>query len=200
MHNRCKNNHVIAKKKNKTGAFVQSKIELKKRKRQSVQAENVVKRRRDDTADVPIGAFVTIQVDYRDVTHPRCILGVVFDVSKSNAGGIQVVMEHGVIVSGRGIYFFPNDRYKVLPKDSVQTDGIIRLRDTVTSGRFCRETHPKVTIRRAHMLLYGDVRGGRRNCKCKKGCSGNCGCLKANVACTSGCCCNGSCSNPHNNE
>ena len=151
--------------------------------------------------DVSIGAFVTIQVDYRDVSDPRSVIGVVFDVSKGNAGGIQVVMEHGVIVSsGKGTYFLPNDRYKVLPADSIQTDEIISLRDTVTSGRCCRKNYSSITMQKAHMLLFGDVRGGRRKCKCKKGCTGKCGCLKANVACTSGCGCNGSCSNPHNKE
>jgi hypothetical protein len=82
----------------------------RKANRQEVQGKKM-QRYRQSTQPVFVGAIVTIKTDYRDISHPRGIPGIVFDVSKSGAGGVQVATEHGVIVSGetKRVYYIPSD-------------------------------------------------------------------------------------------
>ena len=62
------------------------------------QAKKMKRLQQDALAKITIGDIVTLKMDIRDVSHPRGILGIVYDVSKSNAGEILVVTEYGIIV------------------------------------------------------------------------------------------------------
>jgi len=48
---------------------------------------------------VAVGDAVSLKMDSRDVSCPRAVMGIVWEVSSSGAGGICVVTEHDIICS-----------------------------------------------------------------------------------------------------
>jgi len=171
-----------------------------KRKRQTKQAEDMMKRRLDATV-VVVGDAVALRMDYRDVSHPRAVMGIVWEVSSSGAGGIRVVTEHGVICSGntKSAYFVPSDRYRILGH-AVLTTNLEGIQLKVRDNTFNPLEHPKVTMQGAHAAAYGETPGGKKKCSCKSKKCENCKCVKAGVPCTSSCACNGNCGNKHNDK
>ena len=172
----------------------------KSQKRQILQAGKMMERRAEDKSTASVGDIVALKMDFRDVSHARGVLGIVFAKSGSRAGGVQVVTEHGIIGTGpsRSTYFIPSDRYKKLDQDAVIPRALCKIQETVLDGSFKSGDYSKITMQRAHSLAYNQSPGGRRKCKCIKGCTARCSCVKHKTECTSGCACNGSCKNPHN--
>jgi hypothetical protein len=183
---------------------VRRKASSKKRLRQQEQAERMKKQRRDAAAasGIKVGSIVTLKVDYRDVSHPRGIVGVVADVSSSDAGGVRVVTEWGVVATGasRSVYWVPSDRYVVRPDDAVVSDNLQRIREDIVSGITDWTSYPRVTLQQAHANMVGHSPGGKRRCSCRKQCGPRCGCIKGKVSCNSSCACSGNCRNPNNNS
>ena len=172
----------------------------KKTKRQAVQRLKMMSRHRDALADVSVGTLVNLKMDYRDITHPRGVNAVVFSVSPHDTGSVAVVTTAGVIAHGpqKKLFYVPSDRYKVLHEDSVVSPKLVAIQSALLDGTFRVGDHPHVTMQQAHSLNYNRSTGARLKCKCKTGICKNCRCAKAGEACTSGCTCNGSCSNPNN--
>ena len=123
--------------------------------------------------DVKLGSIVTIKIDYCDGSHPRGVLGVVCEISKSNTGGVQVVTEFGLIVSGgqKSSYFVPSDRYVVRDDDVVISEGLKLIRNLVLNGNFDPQKCKKITIQKAHAKMYGLSPGRKHGCNCKKECT-----------------------------
>jgi hypothetical protein len=172
-----------------------------RRRRQDAQAEKMEKYRRKSLGNrVAVGSVVTVKTDYRDISHPRGVPGIVFDVCKSNAGGIQVATEHGIIVPGKKSkkYFIPDDRYVVNSDDTTINPKLDVIRRSIMDGTFDAENQSRVTLQRAHSLLYGVLEGGRKKCTCKKKCGPRCSCVRGKTSCNSSCKCpGGDCGNPH---
>ena len=153
-----------------------------------------------ESMDVEIGSAVNLKMDYRDVTHPRGVNGIVFGVSKKNPTSIHVVTIAGIITHGaeKKLYYIPSDRYKILAPDCVLPHKLEILRASVHNGDFDPSSQPRTTMQQANSQVYGQSPGGKLKCACKsRNCKG-CKCSKAKTACTSACACNGSCKNPFN--
>ena len=96
------------------------------------------------------------------------VLGIVFDVSKSNAGGIQVVTEFGIISTGsKRVYYIPSDRYVVKDTDAVVSEGLQKVRASVLENTFKQEKTKKITMQQAHREITGHSPAVRHGCKCK---------------------------------
>ena len=173
----------------------------KSRKRQDVQAEQM-KKMQLSSSTAKVGDIVSLKMDYRDVTHPRGVYGIVFDVHKGGAGGVKVVTQYGVIVSGKSKkpFWVPSDRYLILDQDVVlSSEKLQTIKAYVSAGTFLNTDYPKTTMQNAHVKYYGQSPGGRTKCGCKKGsCSSKCGCIRKGVACNSSCACGGGCQNANN--
>jgi hypothetical protein len=176
----------------------------KRKARQDHQAMKMKQWRKDDkSSDCALGAVVCLQMDHRDVSHPRGVLGVVFEISTSGAGGCRIVTEHGIISTGRtssSVYYVPSDRYLVMASDAILSTKLAEIQTSVLNQSFNADNFAKISMTKAHALAYKEMPGGKHKCKCTKGCSNNCGCAKKKVKCTSACRCNGgcNCSNPFN--
>jgi hypothetical protein len=176
----------------------------KRRKQQIQQAEKMKKRRLDSLSDVTVGKIVSIKQDWRDVSHARGVLGVVFDVAASGAGGVQVATEHGIIKSGiksgkASTYYIPSERYVMQDDDCVISEKLEAVRSAITSATYEPEKVKRITLQAAHKLSTGYEPCENKKCKCKQGiCTNRCGCMISKLGCTSKCLCNGNCKNPHN--
>jgi hypothetical protein len=169
---------------------------FKKRNRQDMQAEVMKQRRLKHGVQAVVGSIVSVQMDYRDVSHPRGIHGIVFRCSKVGAGGSQVVTEHGIIrKSGDdGVYYIPRSRYKVLDNDAIISDKSHKIRQLVVTEKFDEKSTAKLSMQKIHSLEY-DMAEEKGACHCKKGCQKNCGCRKNGRKCNSKCRCRGKCLN-----
>lgn len=183
-----------------------------KRERQDKQAGKMIKRRAKYAKDsgVAIGAVVKICNDKRDTKNPRSTIGVVVEMGA--AGGIIVMTEHGLLVSGRSRtpYWVPSDNYEVVASADDEHAGLgitpelETIRATILDGEFEKSTASTCTLNEEQKRFLGasPVRAGP-GCKCKlngdKTCSRSCKCVKNKRACTSKCVCNGNCiANEHN--
>jgi transposase InsO family protein len=170
---------------------------LKRNERQKVQAEKMKSMYGKHLAKVAVGCIVVLKNDFREVSNPRGILGIVFAVAESDAGGIQVATEHGVIVTGNSkkVFYIPADRYFIKSDNLTIEPKLDMIRSRVKNGTFDRANESCVTMQKAHSLLYGNVEGGKRKCACKKECGPRCGCVQAKTSCNSSCKCFGQCCN-----
>ena len=137
----------------------------------------------------------------QETSHARAVLGIIFDISKSSAGGVQVATEFGVISTGsKRIYYIPSDRYVVKDTSAVVSDKLHKIRESVLDNTFKPDKTKRITMQEAHRQMTGYSPAIRHGCNCKLGCSGRCGCIRAKVSCSSKCKCNGNCMNPRNNS
>jgi hypothetical protein len=125
-----------------------------------------------------------------------------------------VVTKHGIIGSGRGFLWVPLDQYKVLANDVPLEEELAILRDLIRKGEFETTSRRKVAMMTAFRLEYDTleeaapavppVAGGNGSretvgrCRCKKGCSKKCKCVKTESGCGPTCGCQGMCSNKFN--
>lgn len=176
----------------------------KRRKQQIQQAEKMKKRRLDSLSDVTVGKVVSIKQDWRDVSHARGVLGVVFDVAASGAGGVQVATAHGIIKSGiksgkASAYYIPSERYVMQDDDCVILEKLEAVSSAITSATYEPDKVKRITLQAAHKLSTGYEPCENKKCKCKQGiCTNRCSCMISKLGCTSKCLCNGNCKNPHN--
>jgi hypothetical protein len=171
----------------------------KKQCRQEVQAEKMKKWWINMTIGLDIGSIMALKMDYCDVSHAWALVGIVFDISKSDAGGIQVVTEYGVIAgSWSSMYYIPSDHYIVKSKNVVISDELELIKESVISGTFDASKVKRVTMQVAHRQMTGHSPSIRKGYNCKNRCMGRCGCMRGNLSCMSKCRCNSACQNPHN--
>ncbi len=146
-----------------------------------------------------IGAIVALKVDYRTVSQPNGLLGVVYDV-KELTGGILVCCEHGVIThSGtKGDYWVPYNMYKIIARRDQNiplTDALQALRIRVLMGQYVAEGQKRISYAKLHDAVIqssSPIKRGK-GCSCRKECKKSCGCKKNGFQCHSGCFCNGNC-------
>jgi hypothetical protein len=152
---------------------------------------------------VAVGAVVTMKVDPRDCSHPRGIIGIVYEANPS--GAVKVVTENGVISNNDTALLLPHDQYKVIYKAQESSNiepGLATIQEQVLLGNFLPDQYKKLCLSRAHQLSVGAITSCRkRKCTCKDGkCGARCGCIKDGIACSSGCSCNGQCQGNKNNN
>ncbi len=87
----------------------------KKRESQREQAAKMMKLQGKDiaTKGAAPGAVVTVQCDYRMVSHSIGIVGVIFKVSKYGSARIATIA--GILLSGqkKGPWWIPSDQYAI---------------------------------------------------------------------------------------
>ncbi|KAG7351047.1 hypothetical protein IV203_010407 [Nitzschia inconspicua] len=99
-------------------------------------------------------------MDRRDVTDALGLLGVVYAVSDSGAGGIEVATEHGVFTMGssKTPYYVPSDRYSALSIQDVALEGPLEIvRQQINDGIFDRDSCKQLRMREAYDLRQGDL-------------------------------------------
>ena len=181
---------------------VRREAKEKKRNRQDRQAV-AMKKHRDEAVvkkQAKVGDIVLLKLDPRDVTKPQALLAIVFDTAKDGAGGCMVVTVHGVVCQQPGCkrYYIPCDKYKVLDPGCAIPTALLKIKESVLAGEFVGKTQKKVTLSQSYFSEYGRSTCAKKKCKCKGLCSKNCGCVKLNQKCHSGCGCGGKCNNPKN--
>jgi hypothetical protein len=151
---------------------------------------------------VQAGDIVSLQVDRNERSHatPREIVGIAFNPTEH--GSAKVATQWGIISAGRHHQVFPvaSDKLTVKPDLSTISTELQEIRKLIQEGTFQSESYPKITVSGAHkkMLGHDSVPRGKCGCNRKKGCTGNCGCIRRGIPCTSSCGCFGNCSNPSN--
>jgi hypothetical protein len=145
---------------------------------------------------VAVGAVVTMKVDSRDISHPRGIIGIVYEANPS--GAVKVITENGLISNNDKALLLPHDQYKVIYKSRESNNiepGLATIQEKVLSGNFLPDQYKKLCLSKAHQLAVGAIKSCRkRKCTCKGGkCGARCGCIKDGIACSSGCSCYGQC-------
>ena len=135
---------------------IRNEARLKKQRRQVQQSEKMIKLR-VQSVNIEMGSVVTLKMDYRDVSHARGIMGIVFDISKSEAGGIQVMTEYGIICTGTGKakYYVPIDGYVVQEEDVWLEKALEDVRARVRNGTFDAYNEKRLTMQRAHAAMVG---------------------------------------------
>ncbi len=154
------------------------------------------------------GAVVTVQCDYRTVSHSIQIVGVVYEVSKF--GGARIATIAGILLSGsrKGPWWIPVDQYAMrygTNKEANITPQLTQIREAILVGSYnVNNSAPKCTIQEAHQQTIQAVSPCRKYiCGCKGGAckAERCGCINKNFKCTSACPCNGNCTaNPNNGK
>lgn len=159
-----------------------------------------MKRRKQEDIGVEVGNAVNLKMDFRDVSHPWGVNGIVYKLGRNNVGSISVVTVHGLIVCGqpKRTYYVPADRYVILPAEAPLDKNLEKTRDLIQAGDFDPTKCQRVSMQEAHSLTYFQSPGGRMKCSCKSKKCTTCKCAKAKTACTSGCGCTGNCGNPNN--
>jgi hypothetical protein len=149
---------------------------------------------------------VTVQCDYRAVSHSIGIVGVIYKVSKFGSARIATIA--GILLSGskKGPWWIPSDQYALrygANKDANITPQLTEVRVAILAGSYnFNNSAPKCTVQAAHQQITQAISPCRKSkCKCKGGAckAGRCGCIKNNFKWTSSCPCNGNCTaNPNN--
>lgn len=177
--------------------------ELKRRSqaRQAQKMEDTFKKS-VVASGVTVGAVVTMKVDARDCSHPRGIIGIVYEANPN--GAVKVITENGVISNNDKVLLLPHDQYKVIYNSEESNNiepGLSAIQEKVMSGNFLPDQYNKLCLSKAHQLSVGAIKSCRkRKCSCKGGkCGARCGCIKDGIACCSGCSCNGQCEKNVNN-
>ncbi|KAG7338946.1 hypothetical protein IV203_034615 [Nitzschia inconspicua] len=172
----------------------------------------MMKLRQKTTSGLRRGAVVRLKVDPRDKKNATAVLRIVWNVSGSGAGGIQVATEYGMISKGKSgkTHYVPADRYSVPPIQDLALDGgLLIVRHQILTGRFDETKCNQVTIKQAHDLREAgyetdcepvtmkqghDLGKKKKGCRCTHwNCTNHCGCVKAGRRCNSTCSCGGRC-------
>jgi len=181
----------------------------KKRDSQLKQAQTMMDTRSKAISNkgVGIGAIVTVIPDYRAVSHPVGIVGIVYKFKES--GGAQVATVAGLLVqSGKKDWWIPDDQYilRYKPDEEGPIDSRLReIRASIHNGTYNTTKRVKrCTIQDAHKVVTDQVSPQKMGkCGCMKGqCNPKrCGCATRKRKCTSSCTCNGNCTgNPNNGK
>jgi hypothetical protein len=182
----------------------------KKHESQREQAAKMIKLQGKDivTKGAAPGAVVTVQCDYRAVSHSIGIVGVIFEVSKY--GGARIAIITGILSSGqrKRPWWIPSDQYAIrysANKDANITPQLMEIRTTILRGTYnANNSAPKCTIQQVHQQITQAISPCRKSkCGCKGGAckATRCGCIKKGFKCTSVCPCNGNCTeNPNNGK
>jgi hypothetical protein len=154
------------------------------------------------------GAVVTVQGDYRAVSHFIGIVGVIFEIS--TFGGARIAKIAGILLTGtrKGPWWIPPDQYIMrygANKEANITPQLMQIREAILAGTYnVNDSAPKCTIQQAHQETIQAISPCRKSkCGHKGGAckAGRCGCIKKNFKCTSECPCNGNCTaNPNNGK
>jgi hypothetical protein len=115
---------------------------------------------------------VTVQCDYRIVSHSIGIVGVVYKVSKF--GGARIATIAGILFSGsrKGPWWIPADQYAMrygTNKEANITPQLMQIRDAILAGTYnVTNSAPKCTIQEAHQQITQAVSPCRKSkCGCK---------------------------------
>jgi hypothetical protein len=185
-------------KADRSAAQKETTLLRKKRESKMIKAQaEYVKNRRGR-----IGCIVSIASDKRDQPQGRGLLGILFAVSKSR--GWCGVTKHGIISHGKGYLWVPIDRYKVLSDIMPGEEELYNLRHEVLKDDLL--TNRKATAFRLEyktaegkdeIVGEADVKSEYQkslvSCKCKRGCTKRCQCVKIGRGCGRTCVCRGSC-------
>jgi hypothetical protein len=154
------------------------------------------------------GAVVTVQCDYRAVSHAIGIVGVIYKMN--TFGGARIATIAGILLTGtrKGPWWIPADQYIMrygTNEEANITPQLMQIREAILAGTYnVNDSTPKCTIQQAHQETMQAVSPCRKSkCGCKGGAckAGRCGCIKKNFKCTSACPCNGNCTaNPNNGK
>ncbi|KAG7372192.1 hypothetical protein IV203_018335 [Nitzschia inconspicua] len=135
---------------------VRRKVSTDKQKtNQIIQASKMMKLRQRTTSGLRRGAVVRMKVDPREKKNATVMLGIVWNVSGSGAGGIQVATEYGMISKGKSgkMHYVPADKYSVPPIQDLALDGgLLIVRHQILTRRFDETKCNQVTIKQAHDL------------------------------------------------
>ncbi len=152
--------------------------------------------------------MVTVQCDYRAVSHSIGIVGVIFKVSQY--GGARIARIAGILSSGqrKGPWWIPSDQYAIrygANEDANITPQLMGIHTAILGGTYnANNSAPKCTIQQAHQQITQAISPCRKSkCGCKGGAckATRCGCNKKGFKCTSVCPCNGNCTeNPNNGK
>jgi hypothetical protein len=182
----------------------------KKLESQREQAAKMIKMQGKEIANkgAASGAVITVQYDYRAVSHSIGIVGVIYEVSKS--GGARIATIAGMLSTGtrKGPWWIPADQYIMrygANKEANITPQLMQICEAILAGtNNVNDSAPKCTIQQVHQQITQAISPCRKSkCKCKGGaCKALCcGCTKKNFKCTSACPCNGNCmENPNNGK
>ena len=170
--------------------------------RQDRQAKAMKKRHEESVSKkkAAVGDIVALKMDPHDATKPQALLAIAFETGDDAAGGCMVVTKHGIVAKEPGCQklFIPCDKYKVLDSNCAIPTELLRIKESIDDDQFDTDEHKKVTMTQAYFREYGQTTCGKKKCKCKGLCSKNCGCVKLQQKCHSGCGCGGKCNNPKN--
>jgi hypothetical protein len=154
------------------------------------------------------GAVVTVQCDYRAVSHAVGIVGIIYEYSKH--GGARVATECGILSSGpqMGSWWIPSNRYVVRYAATEEANIKLELKsvcNAILAGTYnINNSAPKCSIQQAHQYIVQSISPCRKSkCGCSNGAckEKHCGCIKKGFKCTSACSCNGNCTkNPNNGK
>jgi hypothetical protein len=182
----------------------------KKRESQREQAAKMMKLQGKDiaTKGAAPGAVVTVQCDYRAVSHSIGIVGVIFKVSQYCSARIATIA--GILSSGqrKGPWWIPSDQYAIrygTNEDANITPQLMEICTAILGGTYnANNSAPKCTIQQAHQQITQAISPCRKlKCGCKGGAckATRCGCIKKGFKCTSICPCNDNCTeNPNNGK
>ncbi len=187
-----------------------TQLQEKKHESQHEQAAKMIKTQGKDIANkwVAPGAVVTVQCDYRAVSHSIRIVGIIYKVSKF--GGAWIATIARILSSGsrKGPWWIPLDQYAMrygANEDTNITPQLMQIHVAILVRTYnVNNSAPKCTIQEAHQQITQAISPCRKSkCKCKGGAckAGCCGCIKKGFKCTSTCPCNGNCTaNPNNGK
>jgi hypothetical protein len=185
-------------------------LQEKKRESQREQAAKMIKTQGKDITDkgAAPGAVVTVQCDYRTVSHSIGVVGVIYKMS--TFGSARIAMIAGILstVIRKGPWWIPADQYIIrygANKEANITPQLMQIREAILAGMYnVNDSAPKCTIQQAHQETIQAISPCRKSkCGCKGGAckAGCCGCIKKNFKCTRACPCNGNCTaNPNNSK
>jgi hypothetical protein len=103
------------------------------------------------------GAVVTVQCDYRAVSHFMGIVGVIYEVSKFGSAWIATIA--GILLSGsrKGPWWIPPDQYAKrygTNKDANITPQLVQIRVAILAGTYnVNNSAPKCTIQEVHQQI-----------------------------------------------
>jgi hypothetical protein len=183
-------------------------LQEKKCESQCEQAAKMIKTQGKDIVNkgAAPGAVVTVQYDYRAVSHSIGIVGVIYEMSTFRSA--RIAMIDGILLTGtrKGPWWIPVDQYIMrysANEEANITPQLMQIREAILAVvHNVNDSAPKCTIQQVHQETIQAVSPCRKSkCGCKGGACkvGCCGCIKKNFKCTSACPCNSNCTaNPKN--
>ncbi len=113
------------------------------------------------------GAVVTVQCNYRAVSHSIGIVGVIYEVSKF--GGAKIATIAGILSSGskKGPWWIPSDQYALrygTNEDANITPQLTEICVAILAGTYnVNNSAPKCTIQAAHQQITQAVSPCRKS-------------------------------------